>query len=132
MTLQLPDRLKKRIHKVIISENEPRARRNIVVAAASTGFFVSVLEMACTGQVYLPTIIYVMGAPGLKSRAVFYLFLYNVMFILPLIGVFALVYFGTTSEQLTGFLKKNTPIIKLLTAAVFFAIAFILLRSIIG
>ncbi len=132
MTLQLPDRLKKRIHKVIISENEPRARRNIVFASASTGFFVSILEMACTGQVYLPTIIYVMGAPGLKSKALFYLFLYNFMFIVPLIGVFALVYFGTTSEQLTNFLKKNTPIIKLLTAVVFFAIAFFLLKSIIG
>ncbi|MGC9315227.1 MAG: hypothetical protein ACP5G4_06300, partial [bacterium] len=132
MTLQLPDRLKKRIHKVIISENEPRARRNIVIASASTGFFVSILEMACTGQVYLPTIIYVMGAPGLKSKAVFYLFLYNVMFIIPLITVFAVVYFGTTSEQLTNFLKKNTPIIKLLTAGIFFAIAFFLLKSIIG
>lgn len=131
MTLQLPDRLKKRIHKVIISENEPRARRNIILASATTGFLVSILEMACTGQVYLPTIIYVMGAPGLKTKAVFYLLLYNLMFILPLVAVFAVVYFGTTSEQLTGFLKKNTPLIKLLTALLFFAIAFFLWKTVI-
>ncbi len=131
MTLQLPDRLKKRIHKVIISENEPRARRNIILASATTGFLVSILEMACTGQVYLPTIIYVMGAPGLKTRAVFYLLLYNLMFILPLVVVFAVVYFGTTSEQLTGFLKRNTPVIKLLTAVLFFAIAFFLWRTVL-
>jgi hypothetical protein len=132
MTLQLPDKLKKRIHKVIISENEPRARRNIVFASITTGFFVSILEMACTGQVYLPTIIYVMGAPGLKTKAVFYLFLYNLMFIIPLIGVFAVVFFGTTSEQLTNFLKKNTPTIKLLTAGIFFAIAFFMWRTVFG
>jgi len=131
MTLQLPDRLKKRIHKVIISKNEPRARRNIVIAAISTGFFVSILEMACTGQVYLPTIIYVMGSPGLKSKAIFYLLLYNLMFIIPLICVFCLVYFGTTSEQLTGFLKRNTPVVKLLTALMFFTIAYFLWHTVL-
>ncbi len=131
MTLQLPDSLKKRIHKVIISENEPRARRNITMAAVSTGFLVSILEMACTGQVYLPTIIYVMGAPGLKAKAYFYLFIYNIMFILPLVVVFGVVYFGTTSDQLTGFLKKNTPTIKVLTAILFFTMAYFLLRTVI-
>ena len=131
MVLQLPDKLKKRIHKVIISENEPRARRNIVIAAISTGFLVSILELACTGQVYLPTIIYVMGAPGLKAKAYLFLLLYNLMFILPLVGVFALVYLGVTSDQLTKFLKRNTPIIKVLTALVFFAMAFFLWRTVL-
>jgi len=129
--LQLPDKLKKRIHKVIISENEPRAKRNLFLAALTTGFLVSILELACTGQVYLPTIIYVMGAPGLKTRAYSYLLLYNLMFILPLVAVFAVVYFGTTSEQLTGFLKKNTPIIKLLTALMFFTMAYFLWRTVL-
>ncbi len=131
MVLQLPDSIKKRIHKVIITENEPRARRNIILAAVSTGFFVSVLELACTGQVYLPTIIYVMGVPGLKAAAYFFLFLYNFMFIIPLVSVFAVVYYGTTSEELTGFLKRNTPVIKLLTALMFFAMAYFLWRTVL-
>ncbi|RKZ28334.1 hypothetical protein DRQ36_10600 [bacterium] len=131
MVLQLPDKLKKRIHRVIIAENEPRARRNIVIAAVTTGFFVSILELACTGQVYLPTIIYVMGAPGLKTKAYFFLLLYNLMFIIPLVVVFAVVYYGTTSEQLTAFLKRNTPLVKLLTALMFFAMAYILWRTVL-
>ncbi len=132
MVLQLPDSLKNRIHRVIISENEPRARRNIIFAAITTGFLVSVLELACTGQVYLPTIIYVMGAPGLKTKAYLFLILYNLMFIVPLVAVFAVVFWGTTSEQLTNFLKRNTPIIKLLTAGIFFAMAFFMWRTVLG
>ncbi|MCD6531142.1 hypothetical protein J7K99_01695, partial [bacterium] len=89
MTLQLPDKLKKKIHRVIISENEPRkTRRNFLVAAFTTGFFVSLLELACTGQVYLPTIIYVLGIPGLRTKAHLYLLLYNLMFVIPLLIVF--------------------------------------------
>ena len=133
MTLQLPDKLKKKIHRVIISENEPRkTRRNFLVAAFTTGFFVSLLELACTGQVYLPTIIYVLGIPGLKTKAHLYLLLYNFMFIVPLFLVFLISYFGATSEQLNGFLKRNTATIKILTALMFFGMAALLWRSILA
>ncbi len=132
MTLQLPDKLKKKIHRIIISENEPRkTRRNFLVAAFTTGFFVSLLELACTGQVYLPTIIYVLGIPGLRTKAHLYLLLYNLMFIIPLLVVFIISYLGATSEQLNGFLKKNTAIIKLLTALMFFGMAALLWRNIL-
>ncbi|HHS50870.1 MAG TPA: hypothetical protein ENN07_07130 [candidate division Zixibacteria bacterium] len=131
MVLQLPDKLKKRVQRVIIKENEPSAHRNIIIAAATTGFFISLLELACTGQVYLPTIVYVMSAPGLRVRAYLFLVLYNLMFILPLIVVFAVVFFGATSEQLSKFLKKNTPLIKLLTAGIFFTMAFFMFRMIL-
>ncbi len=132
MTLQLPDKLKKKIHRIIISENEPRkTRRNFLVAAFTTGFFVSLLELACTGQVYLPTIIYVLGIPGLRTKAHLYLLLYNLMFIIPLLIVFVISYFGATSEQLNGFLKRNTAVIKLLTALMFFGMAALLWRTIL-
>ena len=132
MTLQLPDKLKKKIHRIIISENEPRkTRRNFLVAAFTTGFFVSLLELACTGQVYLPTIIYVLGIPGLRTKAHLYLLLYNLMFVIPLLVVFIISYLGATSEQLNGFLKKNTAIIKLLTALMFFGMAALLWRNIL-
>jgi len=132
MTLQLPDKLKKKIHRVIISENEPRkTRRNFLVAAFTTGFFVSLLELACTGQVYLPTIIYVLGIPGLRTKAHLYLLLYNLMFVIPLLIVFIISYLGATSEQLNSFLKKNTAVIKLLTALMFFGMAALLWRTIL-
>ncbi len=131
MTLQLPDKLKKRIHKIIITENEPRTKRNFILAAFITGFFVSLLELACTGQVYLPTIIYVLGIPGLRMKAHLYLLLYNFMFIFPLLVIFMITYFGTTSDQLNAYLKRNTAMIKLFTAFMFFGMAVLLWRSIL-
>jgi len=46
-------------------------------------------------------------------QAIFYLILYNLLFILPLVVVFILAYFGTTSKDLTNFLKKHAGAVKL-------------------
>jgi hypothetical protein len=45
------------------------------------------------------------------------------MFILPLVVVFLLVYFGTTSLQLGVFLKRNAALVKLGTALLFITMA---------
>ena len=45
--------------------------------------------------------------------------LYNLAFILPLVVVFGLTYFGTTSEQLRIFIGRRTATIKLGTALLF-------------
>jgi glutaredoxin len=119
ITLKLPDGLQKRVHKAI---REGRNMRNYVWAAFVTGFAVSLLELACTGQVYLPTIIFVSGVPELRINALFYLVVYNLMFILPLVVVFVLVYYGTTSKQLTGFFRSRAAWVKALTAILFGAL----------
>jgi cytochrome c biogenesis protein CcdA len=120
MTLKLPLSLRRRIHKVIRESAQVRA---FVAMAFVTGFVVSLIELACTGQVYLPTIVYVMSRPELAAQAFLYLVLYCLMFILPLIVVFALSYFGTTSEQLGRFVDRYTATIKLGTGLVFVGLA---------
>ncbi len=120
MTLKLPLALRRRIHKVIREGAQVRA---FVAMAFVTGFVVSLIELACTGQVYLPTIVYVMSRPELAAQAFFYLVLYCLIFILPLVIVFALTYFGTTSEQLGRFVDRHTSTIKLITALVFVGLA---------
>jgi len=57
--------------------------------AAATGFLVSVLELACTGQIYLPTLIFISHVPELRANALIYLLVYNFMFVIPLIVVFS-------------------------------------------
>jgi glutaredoxin len=126
IALKLPERLQKRVHQAI---REGRNIRNYVWAALVTGFLVSLLELACTGQVYLPTIIFVSGVPELRVNALLYLVLYNLMFILPLVVIFLLVYYGTTSKQLTGFFRTNAALVKLLTAVLFAALGGWLLIS---
>jgi cytochrome c biogenesis protein CcdA len=120
MTLRLPMNLRRRINKVIRESAQMRA---FVAVAFFTGFVVSLLELACTGQVYLPTIIYVMSQPELAAQAVLYLLLYCLMFILPLVVVFILSYFGTSSEQLGQFVNRHTSKIKLVTGVLFVGLA---------
>ncbi len=116
MTLKLPMSLRRRINAVIREGAQARA---FVVVAFVTGFVVSLIELACTGQVYLPTIVYVMSRPELAAQAFLYLVLYCLMFIVPLVVVFVLSYFGTTSEQLGIFINRHTSSIKLLTGLLF-------------
>lgn len=120
MALSLPMGLRRRIHKVIRESAQLRA---FVVVALLTGFVVSLLELACTGQVYLPTIMFVLSVPELAAQAFLYLLLYCLMFIAPLIVVFVLSYFGTTSEQLGRFVNRHTATVKLLTGVLFVVLA---------
>ncbi|MDH4138090.1 MAG: hypothetical protein OEW09_15435, partial [Anaerolineae bacterium] len=120
MRLKLPARLRRWINRVI---REGAGLRAFVPVAFATGAVISVIELACTGQVYLPTILFVLGVPGLRARAALYLMLYNLMFVLPLVVVFLLAYFGTTSQQLAKFINRQAATIKLATAGLFVLLA---------
>ncbi len=115
ITLQLPKSLKLRIHKVI---REQTRTSGVVIGAVVIGFAISALELVCTGQVYLPTITFVMGVEGMRANALSYLVLYNLMFITPLVVVFGFVYWGTTSIQLGGVLQQYLMPAKIGTGAV--------------
>ena len=137
MRLQVPDFLKKRIHHVIRTRssefdgNEETQSARLFVIAIFIGFIVTLLQSTCTSQVYLPTLLFVTNIPSLKGSAVLYLVLYNLIYILPLLVIFAIVYWGVTSEQLSLFIQKRASTIKLLTATFFFALAAILILSFI-
>jgi cytochrome c biogenesis protein CcdA len=120
MTLNLPHKLRMRINAIIRQGHHSRA---FVAGAFLTGLAVSFLELACTGQVYLPTIIFVMSQPGLRVRAFAFLVLYNVLFIVPLAVVFVLAYYGTGSKQLTRFLQRRAAVVKLAMALLFASLA---------
>ncbi len=130
MLLKLPKGIKQRIHRTIIKENSPRAKRNMIVAASTTGFLISLMELACTGQVYLPTLVLMTRAQDTRGMAWLYLFLYNLMFIIPLVIIFAIALFGVSSQNLTKFLERNARWIKLLLAAIFFALAYYLAQDV--
>jgi thiol-disulfide isomerase/thioredoxin len=128
MKLQLPDFLKKRIHQTI--RKDSKSNRYFLAAVAS-GFVISLLEFTCTGQVYLPTILFVTNIPSMRASATSYLVLYNAMFIVPLLAIFGIVYWGVTSEQLSFFLQKRASVIKLVTSLLFFALAGVLILNLL-
>jgi thiol-disulfide isomerase/thioredoxin len=137
MKLQIPNFLKKRIHQIIrvrsdaLEANKESPSIRFLLAAVVIGFIVTLFQSTCTSQVYLPTILFVTNIPSLRGSAVFYLVLYNLVYILPLLVIFGIVYWGVTSEQLSFFLQKRASTIKLITSVFFFALAGILILSLI-
>jgi hypothetical protein len=129
MSLNLPHSLRMRINAVI---RRGRKSQAFIAGAFFTGIVVSFLELACTGQVYLPTIIFVVSRPELRVRAFAFLLLYNLLFILPLVVVFILAYYGTGSKQLTRFLQQRAATVKLGMALLFAALAAWLTLSIVA
>ena len=123
MKLKLPRAILQRIHSVMKSNI---SSRSLIIAAIIIGFMVSVLESICTGQVYLPTIVFVLRDPVLKLNALSYLVLYNFMFIIPLVIIFLLVYFGVQSSALTKFTQRNLAVTKLLLTLLFLSLGILL------
>lgn len=127
MTLQLPERNKGMIHRLI----RDRARTGFVASSAFlVAFPVSLFEFMCTGQTYLPTIVLIFSQNTLRARAALLLVVYNLLFVLPLVLVSVIAYFGVTSERLIAWLRRNATVVKVATAVLFIVLAgFLLTRA---
>jgi len=115
----LPDAVRRGIHSSI----RGGARSAFLPAGVFlTGAVVAVLELACTGQVYFPTLAYMAqtdsGWLGLGS-----LLLYNLAFILPLLAVLALILLGIGQDRIRGFFERRIALAKGALAVIFAALA---------
>lgn len=124
MKLQLPMALKKKIHGII--RVQTRSSKAGFIGTFALGFVIAATEVICTGQLYLPTIGYIMTIPKLRAYAFFNLVLYNVMFIIPLVSIFVAAFFGVTSERMALATKEHTGTVKLLTAILFMGLGVFL------
>lgn len=126
-TLGLPTSVKKGIDSVI---RNGLKTKHLVLGAFRVGVLVSLLESLCTGQVYLQTIMLVLKDATLRLHAIAYLLLYNLMFILPLIIVVLVTYWGVGSDKLGGLIKKHLGTVKFLLAFMFLALGILLLATV--
>jgi thiol-disulfide isomerase/thioredoxin len=138
LTLQLPRYLKTKIHNIIGTKYRKSGREGeshetriwgAFIAAVVTGFLVSLFESACTGQVYLPTIVLILKTAGSPLLAFFYLIVYNLMFIIPLLIVFGAGMAGVSAEIFTKFTRRHMVKIKFIMAAIFFILGIMLIVS---
>ncbi len=118
MTLRLPDRLRKWINKTIRQSMKAEV---FVLAAFVAGVIVSFIELACTGQVYVP-IIQGLSNPAYRLQSTIGLIVYCIAFVIPLIIVFIVSYMGTSSRQLGLLLQRYTATVKLVTTLLFLGI----------
>ncbi len=125
MILQLPLIIKQRIHKEI---KEKTGVGGIIIGSFIAGGLISFLEFGCTGQVYLPTITFVVSRAALGLKPVILLIIYNIMFIFPLI-IIAVLTSLISRENVADALSRRIPLIKLLTALLFFGLGILLIIS---
>jgi cytochrome c biogenesis protein CcdA len=114
MVLVLPAALRRRIHATI------RRQRNLgflLGGTALTALMVSLFELACTGQVYLPVIAW-MVKKGESNRGLGLLALYNIGFILPLAALFLLAWSGRAIKPVADWFESRVWLSKFILAAI--------------
>ncbi|MCU0607492.1 MAG: hypothetical protein MUF78_08785 [Candidatus Edwardsbacteria bacterium] len=129
MDLQLSTAAKQRVHRVI---RERIGAGGLITGAFITGLITSVLEFACTGQVYLPTIAFVAQIAPLRAQAYGYLLLYNLMFEVPMIATFVIAFWGVSSKAIGDWARRSVPAVKLATALLFLGMSAVLLLVLAG
>jgi cytochrome c biogenesis protein CcdA len=137
LLLSLPQSIKNQIHKVIGSHYRVHTKTpgsilkkhmvGLALSALITGFLVSVLEAVCVAKIYLPTIIFVLKTTTLKFKALVYLLLYNLLFVLPLVVIFLFALAGTTSERFQAILKGHLGTLKILMGIMFLGLGIFLI-----
>lgn len=120
MKIKLSLDLRRQVHKVIRHGAQMRA---FYLVAFGIGIIVSLIQLTCTSPIYIGIVFLVHEVPEMQANAFLYLLLYNLAYIIPLIVIFVLAYFGTSSEQLGNFITQRTASIKLLTTFIFLAMS---------
>ena len=135
MLLSLPQWIRNLTYRIIGSQyrgrkHNPLFKKSLIgltVSALISGFLVSILEAVCVAKIYLPTIIFVLKTTGLKLRALTYLLLYNLLFVVPLLVILCLVLTGTTVDQFHKVLMKHLGIVKISMAVTFLGLGIFLI-----
>jgi cytochrome c biogenesis protein CcdA len=115
VAVRLPDAVKARVHGAIGG-----MRVAIYGGALAAGVIVTLLEAVCTGQIYVPVIV---AMTRESARAHGLLVLYNLAFVLPLVGVLGFAVAGTKWTRMAEWSKRNVVAAKVMMAAVLVAMA---------
>ena len=132
VVLQLGKGYKEKIHKIIryFLRDKNKSAPRLFWAAVVVGFLVSLIEAVCTGQVYLPTIAVILKEANQDFwRAMIYLLTYNLMFIVPLVIIFALSVLGYESKTFNEFLRKHLGFTKLALCLLFLGLLILLITN---
>ncbi len=103
-------------------------RRATVPGAIVLGFFATLVELPCTGGIYLPVLTLLSQSP---SGALFYLSIYNLIYILPLLVIIAVTYYGTNLEDTEGWRKNSRRYMRLACGLVMISIGLGMLFGIL-
>jgi cytochrome c biogenesis protein CcdA len=124
--LQLPQALRKRNHSWIKKLISSKKGVLPIACGLLLGLILSAGEFLCTGQIYLAVIVQVVHSGAeLSGKALLYLLLYCIAFIIPLLVMIVLVIKGRKIFSLSDKFRQNMVWIKLCNM-ILFIIFFIL------
>ena len=101
------------------------SKKTTIPGAIGLGIFVAAVELPCTGGPYLA--ITALLSKNFDTRAVYLLLLYNFIFVLPLIIIVALAYWGTSIEKLKDWKTKYKKWMRLATGLLMIALGVLLI-----
>ncbi|MBT5557672.1 hypothetical protein HOJ84_00930 [Candidatus Woesearchaeota archaeon] len=90
------------------------AKKATIPGAIVMGMFVAAVELPCTGGPYL-AILTVLESMGMNFKVFWYLVLYNLIFVLPLVIILGLVYYGMSAETVKNWKNKQRKWMRLFT-----------------
>ena len=106
---------------------ENYAKRVTVPGAILLGAFVAAVELPCTGGPYLAITTWIAQAKTLPIKALYYLLVYNFIFVLPLIVILALVYFGVKVQKIKRWKQNYRRWMRLAIGLVLIALGILLI-----
>jgi len=105
------------------------AKKANIPAAIVLGFLVSMFELPCTGGVYF-AILALLADKVTKINAIYYLGIYNLAFILPLIIILLAVLFGMKAEHIERWRTRRKNVMKLILGLLLILLGLSLLFNI--
>jgi cytochrome c biogenesis protein CcdA/glutaredoxin len=125
--------LKREIFTLVIPVSQKGAidryiKKASVPSAIVLGALVSMVELPCTGGIYL-AILGLLGDRMTLAEGIPYLLLYNLIFVLPLILILVLMYWGGTPERMEAFRAGNKRWVRLVMGIVMVALGALMLSG---
>lgn len=125
---QLPDRIKFKLANILRNSVFSKFAIFIILFV---GFLIGVVELACTGQIYFPTLTYMIQNTQYGFKGIILLIAYNIMFVLPLIIITVAAGCFKEPEKIKNIIMKKNWIIKLCANIFFVIMLIVLLKQIV-
>ena len=122
-TLGIPASQSDRINRVMKQASLP--------AAFILGILVGMFELPCTGGIYL-SILSMISLKSNLTQALGYLVIYNLAFVLPLLGILVLVTFGLPPERVNEWRLEQRRVLRAIIGVVLIAFAVFILYEVLG
>lgn len=101
-------------------------KKGTIPSVFIAGILVSAFELPCTGQVYLG-ILSMLSQENMRAQGYLYLFIYNLIFVLPLVIILFIAAWGFDIKRMKNMQKKNRMAVKILIGFIMIILGIFLL-----